>query len=152
MLKDKLKIKAVLYLICAIIIFTPLITSADIPALDYTGDDYTGDEVINIFKDDLNVTGGKMGYVVGSPQDINKLRMTLTITIIRSLLGILGILFLILIIWGGYEWMFSGGNEERVTKAKQRIKMAVNGLIIVLLAYAISSFIFINLASAPRPN
>ncbi len=137
MLKDKLKIKAVLYLICAIIIFAPLITNADIPALDYTGD-----EGINIIKDDLNVTGGKMGYVTGSPGDIIKLRMTLTITIIRSLLGILGILFLILIIWGGYEWMFSGGNEERVAKAKERIKMAVNGLIIVLGAYAITMLIF----------
>ena len=138
MLKDKLKIKAVLYLICAIIIFTPLITNADIPALDYRKDK-------NLFKDDLNVTGDKMGYVVGSPQDIIRLRMTLTVTIIRSFLGILGMLFLILIIWGGYDWMFSGGNEERVTKAKQRIKMAVNGLIIVLGAYAITTLIFSKL-------
>lgn len=71
---------------------------------------------------------------------IDKLRNTRNI-IIKTILGFIGAFFLVLIIWGGYDWMFSGGNEERVTNAKKRIKMAVNGLIIVLLSYMLTSFI-----------
>ena len=67
--------------------------------------------------------------------------------IIQSALGLLGILFIILIIYGGIIWMTAAGNEESVKKATSTIKHAVIGLVIVLLAYIISIFIikiFIN--------
>jgi type IV secretion system pilin len=135
MLKNKIKIKAILSLICALIIFIPLVSSADIPILE-------GDA----FKD-LNRTAGGAKYATsGELGDVVELRMHLTKTLIQYILGLLGIIFLVLIIWGGYDWMFSGGNEERVTKAKQKIKMAVNGLIIILAAYILTSFIFNSLA------
>jgi Type IV secretion system pilin len=61
--------------------------------------------------------------------------------IIKTTLGLIGILFLILIIIGGFQWMTAGGNEETITKAKQRIINSTIGLVVVLLAYAISYFI-----------
>ncbi len=67
--------------------------------------------------------------------------------IIQSALGLLGILFIILIIYGGIIWMTAAGNEESVKKAVSTIKHAFIGLVIVLLAYIISIFIvsiFIN--------
>ena len=44
-------------------------------------------------------------------------------------------------VYGGYLWMTARGNEEEVTKAKNLIKAAIIGLIIVLAAYAISIFV-----------
>ena len=66
-------------------------------------------------------------------------------TLIQAFLGILGIIFLILIIYSGYNWMTAAGNEEKVTKAKQTLTRAVIGLIIIVCAYAITYFVFTNL-------
>jgi cbb3-type cytochrome oxidase subunit 3 len=56
-------------------------------------------------------------------------------------LAFIGTLFLILIIYGGFVWMFARGNEQEVEKAKSLISQAIIGLIIVLAAYAITSYI-----------
>ena len=57
-------------------------------------------------------------------------------------LSLLAVIFIILTIIAGYQWMTAGGNEEQVTKAKKNISNAVIGLIIVLSAYALTWFIF----------
>lgn len=63
-------------------------------------------------------------------------------TVIQIALGLLGIIFLILIIISGYKWMTAGGNEDQVTKAKANLKNAIIGMIIVLASYAVTWFIF----------
>ena len=62
-------------------------------------------------------------------------------TVINTLLSFLGVIFLILMIYGGFLWMTARGNEEQVTKSKNLIIAAVIGLIIVLASYAISFFV-----------
>ena len=62
--------------------------------------------------------------------------------IIRVALGLLGIIVLILMIYAGFLWMTSAGNDEQIGKAKQILKNATIGLAIILLAYAIVAFIF----------
>ncbi len=61
---------------------------------------------------------------------------------INGLLGFLGIIFTALIIYAGWQWMTAGGNEERVSKAKKTITNSTIGLILVIVAYAISVWIF----------
>ncbi len=61
--------------------------------------------------------------------------------IIKNLLGFLGIIFLGLLIWGGWKYMLSRGNEEEVENAMKIIKNAVIGLFIVLAAWAIADYI-----------
>ena len=61
--------------------------------------------------------------------------------IVRVVLSFLGVIFLVLIIYGGYMWMLARGNEQQVEKAKNVMKAAIIGLIIILAAYAISGFI-----------
>lgn len=65
--------------------------------------------------------------------------------VIKAFLGLLGIIFVILIILGGYNWMTAAGEEEKVNKAKDTLKRAIIGLIIVVSAYAITYFVFTNL-------
>jgi len=61
--------------------------------------------------------------------------------IIRIVLGFLGTIAVILVIYAGFMWMTSSGNEDKVTKAKNILKAAVIGLVIILSAFAITSFI-----------
>jgi len=63
------------------------------------------------------------------------------INVIQWVLGILALVAVIMIIYGGFMWMTAGGNEEKVEKAKKIISAAVIGLIIVLLAWAIVIFV-----------
>jgi cbb3-type cytochrome oxidase subunit 3 len=66
--------------------------------------------------------------------------------IVFALLTLVGMIFLILLIYGGIFWMTARGNEQQAQKAKNIITSSVVGLAIVLLAYAISIFIVGSLA------
>lgn len=62
--------------------------------------------------------------------------------LITAFLSLLGVIFIILIILAGYNWMTAGGEEEKVRKAKDMIKRALIGLFIIIAAYAITVFVF----------
>lgn len=68
-------------------------------------------------------------------------------TVIRAFIGLLGIIFVILIVYSGYNWMTAAGDAAKITKAKDTITRAIIGLIIVLAAYSITYFVFSNLDS-----
>lgn len=61
--------------------------------------------------------------------------------IVQWVLSFVGVMFLILMIYGGFTWMTSGGNQESIKKAQKIVGSAVVGLIIVLSAYAITLYI-----------
>ena len=56
-------------------------------------------------------------------------------------LGFLGLFFLISIIYAGFRWMTSGGNEENISKAKARLKNSIIGLVIIFISYAIVAYV-----------
>jgi hypothetical protein len=62
-------------------------------------------------------------------------------TIVSAVLSLVGVIFFLLILYGGIRWMVAQGNETEVEKAKQIIVAAIIGLVIVLAAYAITAFI-----------
>jgi TRAP-type C4-dicarboxylate transport system permease small subunit len=61
--------------------------------------------------------------------------------ILKIITGILGIIFVILVVYAGVMWMTAGGDTGQVKKAKDHITNGVIGLIISLLAYALTTFI-----------
>jgi hypothetical protein len=61
--------------------------------------------------------------------------------IIQTALSLLGVIFLVLMVYGGFLWMTDRGNEQQVKRAQNLISAAVIGLIIVLSSYAISYFV-----------
>jgi hypothetical protein len=72
--------------------------------------------------------------------------ITVTIGIIvGTALSFVGVLFFLLIVYAGIIWMTARGNDQDVTKAKDLMQSAIIGLIIVLSAYAITTFITSNL-------
>jgi len=69
-------------------------------------------------------------------------------SIVNVLLGFLGILAIIIILWGGFRWLTSGGNEEKVGEAKKIITAGIIGLGIIFTSYAIATFVIQQLLTA----
>ena len=76
----------------------------------------------------------------------------LVANIIRSVLVLLGVWFVVLIIVSGFQWMNAGGNSDIVVKARQRIINATIGLVIVLFALTITTFIMNQIGDASGYN
>ncbi|PIT88634.1 MAG: hypothetical protein COU29_02570 [Candidatus Magasanikbacteria bacterium CG10_big_fil_rev_8_21_14_0_10_36_32] len=74
--------------------------------------------------------------------------------IIRSVLSVLGVIFLVLTIYAGILWGTAAGNEDKVDKAKKILISAFIGLVIVGAAYGITSlvFYFLGVGSAPSTD
>ena len=64
--------------------------------------------------------------------------------IINAALGFLGIGALGLLIYSGFTWTTSMGNQDKVDKAKKTIYYTMIGLAIILSAYAITRFVLIT--------
>ena len=62
-------------------------------------------------------------------------------TIINVLIGVLGIVAVIVIIFAGIQFVTSSGDAQKVAKAKNTILYGVIGLLIALLAYPIVNFV-----------
>jgi len=67
--------------------------------------------------------------------------------IIKVIMGILGIVLLGYLIYGGFLWMTAGGEGEQVNKAKAMMKNAVIGIIIISASYVIADFVMKQLSS-----
>ena len=61
--------------------------------------------------------------------------------VIKIGLNVIGVVFLTLLLYGGFLWMTARGNEERITKAKNTLEAAGIGLVIVFAAYGITYFV-----------
>lgn len=75
-----------------------------------------------------------MTYGDATPVDIR----TTVSRIIVVVLGFLGVIFIVLAVYAGFLYMTAAGNEEKTTKALDMLRNAVIGLIIVLMAWAIT--------------
>ena len=62
--------------------------------------------------------------------------------VINGGLAVIGIIFLILAIYGGFRILLSSGNTENVKKGRDTLIYAIIGMIVITLAYAITSFVF----------
>jgi len=70
--------------------------------------------------------------------------------IINVILGFLGVIATLIILLGGFKWMTSQGNTDKVDEAKKLIGAGVVGLVIVLAAVAIANFVLRNLSDATQ--
>ncbi len=61
--------------------------------------------------------------------------------IVQGALTLVGIAFLVLMVYAGFLWMTARGNEEQVNQAKNTLIAAIIGIIVVVGAYAIANFV-----------
>lgn len=69
----------------------------------------------------------------GSPDNLEVVVQNVT----NWILGFIGMVAVLFIIWGGVQYLTSGGNQTQMEDAKTTIKNAVLGLVIAGIAYAI---------------
>ncbi len=85
----------------------------------------------------LKDIGGQAYGVTGEPES----PAATAGRVINAGLSVVGIVFLVLMLYGGYLWMTARGKEERLEKAKNTLEAAIIGLIIALAAYGITYFV-----------
>jgi Na+-driven multidrug efflux pump len=73
----------------------------------------------------------------GDPKDVQEVVANLVVVF----LGFMAIIFMVMLILAGFNWMTAQGNQEKVDKARSQIKNAIIGIIVILAAYAIVSFV-----------
>jgi cysteine-rich repeat protein len=73
---------------------------------------------------------------------------TIIARLIRTILMFLGVIVVVLILYGGFVMMTAGGNADRVAKAKKIITNAVIGLVLIITSFAITQFIINSLMDA----
>ncbi len=83
----------------------------------------------------------------GYNTDVNSTVESVAGLVIKMALSFIGVIFLLLAIYGGYIWMTARGNEQEVEKAHNIIISAIIGLIVVIAAYAMSWFVIQVLGS-----
>jgi len=96
-----------------------------------------------------SATKGYLNQTAGNSADAHKALNNKIITSIPEAIGkiigaglaFIGLLFFLLIIYGGFLWMTARGNEAQVTKSIDLMTQAVLGLLIVAGAYLLTKFI-----------
>lgn len=73
---------------------------------------------------------------------------TLIANIINVLLSIVGVILVCFIVYAGFLYMTAGGDTDKVKKAKQLITQCIIGIIIIVAAYAISTFVIDQITAA----
>lgn len=96
----------------------------------------------------INITPPSKGY-----NDLGKF----VTNVINLALSLALLLVLVMLIWGAFEWITSGGDKEAVGKARGRIISALIGLAILAVAFALATVAslflgFPDLRSIPIPT
>lgn len=86
----------------------------------------------------LQAAAGEKGAGFEKPVD----PWNMVFLVIRYALSFLGFVFVLLTIYAGALWMFSGGEENKIETAKSILTASVIGVLIILLSYSITFFVF----------
>lgn len=68
--------------------------------------------------------------------------LTIVVATVNGLITLLGIIFMIMLIYAGVLWVTARGGEEQITKAKTILIRSVVGLTIVLGSYGLARLVF----------
>lgn len=67
-------------------------------------------------------------------------------------LSFVGVIFFLLMMYGGFLWMTARGNTATTEKAQKIIEMAVIGMAIIFLSYVVTNFVVSRLTSGAGVN
>ncbi len=93
----------------------------------------------------LNKAGRHLNTVTGKAGIQKKEIEVFVGDLIKALLQVVGLIFFILMVYGGFQWLTARGNDEQVTKARDIITAGIIGIFIVVGSYAITNFVISRL-------
>jgi hypothetical protein len=135
----KVSIFAIVFMM-AFSMFAVAGVNAQLDATDHSGQGYTP----NVQADGSDAVGWGGTAQVATYETSglgNNDPRSIAANIINIILGFLGILAVVLILFGGFKWMTAAGNEDKVAEAKKLLVAGVVGMIIILAAYALAAFV-----------
>lgn len=62
-------------------------------------------------------------------------------TVVKGALSLVGVIFLVLMVYAGFLWLNARGEESQIEKAQDIIRSSIIGLIITVGAYSITQFV-----------
>ncbi len=90
--------------------------------------------------ENCKLVNGQQVCSLENPLQGNKTDATAIIsTVITGALGIIGALTLLMLVWGGFQWLTSAGNPEKVKMGTQTMVWAVIGVVLVFASYVLLS-------------
>ena len=72
--------------------------------------------------------------------------------LIQNLMGLLGSIFLLLLIYAGALWMTAQGDTDKIKKAKGIIMNAVLGIVLVFASYTLVGYVVGKLSTSPSSS
>lgn len=119
--------------------------AVSLSAFAFAGDVYAigNGNIANTIRNGVGTDGGLNDVVGGVYGDTasEKTLQQMVVSVINGILGLLGIIFLVLVLYAGFLWMTAAGNEDQVGKAKNILTTSIIGIIIIVAAYAIVKFV-----------
>jgi len=96
-----------------------------------------------------NTSLGQVGTGIGVSSTSASASLPILVgNIINVVLGALGIIFVVLVIYAGILYFTSAGEKDGPEKAVKILKSAVTGMVLIVAAYAISNFVMGALVTA----
>lgn len=105
----------------------------------FTSSFFTHDALAQAFNEDLNleINNQSAVYLGASGFEPGTIEHTF-VGIVYFALTFSGVALVAIIVYGGYLWLTAAGNDEQIKKAKDVIKSAIIGIVIILSGYAVS--------------
>jgi hypothetical protein len=95
------------------------------------------------------VPTASFGIEYGTYTGLTQTDIRITIAnIIRIAMGLLGIMAVLIVLYGGFKWMTAQGDTKAVDEAKKVLIAGIIGLVIIVSAYAIATFVINSLVAA----
>ena len=97
----------------------------------------SADQTLWDMQSELDEVGRAYNQHQNQPTDIRQI----TVNVIKIFLSLLAIIFVVVIMLGGFRWMTAGANEDKVKQAKHQIRSGIYGMVIILISYAITELL-----------
>ena len=102
------------------------------------------------FANDVTLNDIGYGFINNDIKLGNKDPRTMVAQIINVAMLFLGIIAVVIVILGGFKWMTAAGNEDKVSEAKKLLGAGIIGLVIILAAWGITTFVLNSLIAATQ--
>lgn len=97
------------------------------------------DKIMNYFAQKIKI-GNDTTPIEGPLEGINTLGDVVN-KVVAFVLPIAAIILLLVLIWGGYDYLLSRGNPEKIKGAQAKLTSGIIGFIILVFAYVITKFL-----------
>lgn len=91
---------------------------------------FGGDDVESV-GDAIGLSGTSMPQIIGN--------------IVKTILGLFGVVATVIIVTGGVKWMLSQGDTQKIDSAKKIMVSGAIGMVLIVSGYAITAFLISGL-------